>query len=88
MRMNLIKAPGDKGSGALLLLREMATFPPQADHVLVVLFFGRGGTWGAALKPPDNSETSSQCLVIATESNSSGPRCNFLLPVRPGSPVL
>ena len=34
-------------------LREAATFPPQADHVLVVFFFGRGGTWGAALKPPN-----------------------------------
>ena len=38
---------------ALLPLREAATFPPQADHVLVVFFFGCGGTWGAALKPPD-----------------------------------
>ena len=34
-------------------LRETATFPPQADHVLVVFFFIRGGTWGAALKPPE-----------------------------------
>ena len=47
------KSPWRERLGALLLLREMATFPPQADHVLVVLFFGRGGTWGAALKPPD-----------------------------------
>ena len=39
--------------GALLPLRETATFPPQAAHVLVVFFFGRGGTWGAALKPPN-----------------------------------
>ena len=52
MRMNLIKAPGER-LGALLPLRETATFPPQADHVLVVFFFIRGGTWGAALKPPD-----------------------------------
>ena len=33
-------------------LREAATFPPQADHVLVVLFFIHGGP-GAMLKPPD-----------------------------------
>ena len=39
--------------GALLPLRETATFPPQADHVLVVFFFVRGGIGGAALKPPD-----------------------------------
>ena len=51
MRMNLIKAPGERGSGPFSFER-LATFPPQADHVLVVFFFGRGGTWGAALKPP------------------------------------
>ena len=51
--MNLIKAPGERGSGPFSPLREAATFPPQADHVLVVFFFRRGGTWGAALKPPD-----------------------------------
>ena len=49
------KSPWRERLGALLPLREMATFPPQADHVLVVFFFGRGGTWGAALKPPDNA---------------------------------
>ena len=54
--MNLIKAPGERGSGPFSPLREAATFPPQADHVLVVFFFGRGGTWGAALKPPDKKE--------------------------------
>ena len=47
------KSPWREGLGALLPLRETATFPPQADHVLVVFFFGRGGTWGAALKPPN-----------------------------------
>ena len=47
------KSPWRERLGALLPLRETATFPPQADHVLVVFFFGLGGTWGAALKPPD-----------------------------------
>ena len=47
------KSPWRERLGALLPLRETATFPPQADHVLVVFFFIRGGTWGAALKPPD-----------------------------------
>ena len=47
------KSPWRERLGALLPLRETATFPPQADHVLVVFFFLRGGTWGAALKPPD-----------------------------------
>ena len=47
------KSPWRERLWALLPLRETATFPPQADHVLVVFFFGRGGTWGAALKPPD-----------------------------------
>ena len=46
MRMNLIKAPGERGSGPFSPLRETATFPPQADHVLVVFFFIRGGTGG------------------------------------------
>ena len=48
------KTPWRERLKALLPLREMATFPPQADHVLVVFFFRRGGTWGAALKSPDN----------------------------------
>ena len=48
------KSPWRERLWALLPLRETATFPPQADHVLVVFFFVRGGTWGAALKPPDN----------------------------------
>ena len=47
------KTPWRERLRALLPLRETATFPPQADHVLVVFFFTRGGTWGAALKPPD-----------------------------------
>ena len=50
------KSPRREKLGALLPLRETATFPPQADHVLVVFFFVRGGTGGggsAALKPPD-----------------------------------
>ena len=46
------KSPWRERLWALLPLRETATFPPQADHVLVVFFFVRGGTWGAALKPP------------------------------------
>ena len=49
------KSPWRERLGALLPLREMATFHHQADHVLVVFFFSRGGTWGAALKPPDNA---------------------------------
>ena len=48
-----IKSPWRERLGALFPLRETATSPPQADHVLVVFSFGRGGTWGAALKPPD-----------------------------------
>ena len=32
-------------------LREMATFPPQADHVLVVFFFIRGGPGGCVKAP-------------------------------------
>ena len=47
------KSPWRERLWALLPLRETATFPPQADHVLIVFFFVRGGTWGAALKPPD-----------------------------------
>ena len=37
-------------------LREWATSPPQADHVLVVLFFIHGGWGGAALKPPNTQD--------------------------------
>ena len=36
----------NKSPWGLLPLREAATFPPQADHVLVVFFFIRGGTGG------------------------------------------
>ena len=32
-------------------LREAATFPPQADHVLVVFFFIRGGPGGSVKAP-------------------------------------
>ena len=47
------KSPWRERLWALLPWRETATFPPQADHVLVVFFFVRGGTGGgAALKPP------------------------------------
>ena len=55
LRMNLIKAPGEREALGPSPLREMATFPPQADHVLVVFFFVRGGTWGSVLKPPDTT---------------------------------
>ena len=50
MRMNLIKAHGGKGSGPFSFERS-ATSPPQADHVLVDLFF-IVADWGAALKSP------------------------------------
>ena len=54
MRMKLIKAHGEKGSRPFSFER-LPTSPPQADHVLVDLFFicvGRGWGWGVALKPP------------------------------------
>ena len=37
------KSPWRERLWALLPLREAATFPPQADHVLVVFFFICGG---------------------------------------------
>ena len=40
------KSPWRERIKALLPLRETATFPPQADHVLVVLFFIHDGTGG------------------------------------------
>ena len=49
--MNLIKAHGGKGSRPFYFER-LATFPPQADHVLVVLFFIRGRP-GGCIKAPD-----------------------------------
>ena len=52
VRMNLIKAHRGKGSGPFSFERS-ATFPPQADHVLVDLVFILGGPGGAALKLPD-----------------------------------
>ena len=50
VRMNLIKAHGGKGSG-LFSFERLATSPPQADHVLVDLFFIHGG-WGGCVKAP------------------------------------
>ena len=55
MRMNLIKAQGGKGSGPFSFER-LATFPPQADHVLVVFFFIRGGPGGCIKAPRQLSE--------------------------------
>ena len=40
VQMNLIKAMERKAPGPSPL-REAATFPPQADHVFIVLFFIR-----------------------------------------------
>ena len=37
-------------------LREAATFPPQADHVLVVFFFIHGGP-GGCVKAPRQSNS-------------------------------
>ena len=50
MQMNLIKAHGGKGSGPFSFERS-ATSPPQADHVLVDLFFIRG-VLGGCVKVP------------------------------------
>ena len=50
MRMNLIKAHGEKGSGPFSFER-LATSPPQEDHVLVDLFFIRGGLGGCVKAP-------------------------------------
>ena len=60
MRMNLIKAPGER-LWALLALRETATFPPQADHVLEVFFFIRGGP-GGCIKAPQHLLTKNSGL--------------------------
>ena len=46
------KSPWRERLRDLLPLRETATFPPQADHVLVVFFFIRGGNGGLSLSPP------------------------------------
>ena len=48
--MNLIKAHGGKGSGPFSFER-LATSPPQADHVLVDLFFIHGGLGGCVKAP-------------------------------------
>ena len=45
------KSPWRERLGALLPLRETATFPPQADHVLVVFFFICGGRGGCVKAP-------------------------------------
>ena len=50
MRMNLIKARGGKSSRPFSFER-LAIFPPQADHVLVDLFFIRGGPGGCVKAP-------------------------------------
>ena len=50
MRINLIKAHGEKGSGPFSFER-LATSPPQADHVLVDLFFIHGGPGGCVIAP-------------------------------------
>ena len=49
------KSPWRERLWALLPLRETATFPPQADHVLVVFFFIRGGPGGLRLSPRHSS---------------------------------
>ena len=48
--MNLIKAHGGKGSGPFSFERS-ATSPPQADHVLVDLFFICNGPGGCVKAP-------------------------------------
>ena len=53
MQMNLIKAPGEREALGPSPLREAATFPPQADHVLVVFFFIRVGPEGCVKRPPN-----------------------------------
>ena len=61
------KSPWKERLWALLPLREVATFPPQADHVLVVFFFIHGGPGGASLKPPDshfNFEDGIKCATF------------------------
>ena len=63
MQMTLIKALGEKGSRPFSFER-LATFPPQADHVLVVFFLVRGGTRGAALKPPTVYFCLSSCVHV------------------------
>ena len=54
MRMNLIKAHGEKGFGPFSFERS-ATFPPQADHVLVDLFFIHGRLGGCVKAPRQSS---------------------------------
>ena len=49
------KSPWRERFWGLLPLRETATFPPQADHVLVVLFFTHGGLGGCVKAPRQRS---------------------------------
>ena len=53
VQVNLIKAHGGKGSGPFSFER-LATSPPQADHILVVLFFFNGGPGGCVKAPQQN----------------------------------
>ena len=64
------KSPWKERLWALLPLREVATFPPQADHVLVVFFFIRGGP-GGCVKAPRQYETTknSDTQVNLTKTN-------------------
>ena len=55
------KSPWRERLWALLPLRETATFPPQADHVLVVFFFIHGGPGGCVKAPQQLS-----ILIIIT----------------------
>ena len=61
MRMNLIKAHGGKSSGPFTLER-LAASPPQADHVLVDLFFICGG-WGGCVKAPPQHLQFLLCII-------------------------
>ena len=54
------KSHGEKGSGPFSFERS-ATFPPQADHVLVDLFFIRGGQ-GCCVKAPQ--QVASKCTSL------------------------
>ena len=51
------KSPWRERLGGPSPLREAATCPPQADHVLVVFFFGRGRTRGGCVKAPQQTDT-------------------------------
>ena len=53
-------------------LREVATSPPQADHVLVVLFFIRGRP-GGCVKAPQHLADQRLRAIIATASSMADP---------------